>query len=426
MTLAALPRQTAEATGTALAQRLLKRARTMRTLILSAVVMSFLACGEMPGGGGTGGGSGGGSGGSGGSSGGFKCTQGTLFAGNPLHNDPMARPADGTGLLEDPPFLYRQIVFSNGQLITHNGREIWRANLSDKILHRIAGSESGGQELKSGACAQARFANIFHIALASDGSLFISDQTANAVLKMTDPLGAGCSVGFWAGTSADTTGITPASVPNQGDTDGPGAMAKFRLPERMAVDGSDNVYVWDQGNNSIRKIANDAMHTVSKLVPSITPGGAAVVSQAFLDGKLFVYGIDGNDVFLNSYDSGGVKTELFKGRATIFGGSSSDSMTVGGITTDGTALYVFFNGQVFRIDTAGKVSEPLAGKYQPGLDFSSGYDPKVAHTADKVEIVARSQVLTAGLSAFVAMDANKDIYVAAQNLNKYVVKLECE
>src|SRR5438552_2004718 len=65
----------------------------------------------------------------GGGSSGFTCTTATIFAGNPTHDDPMLRPADGTGLLADPPFPYRTVAFSNGQLITHDGQEIWRANL---------------------------------------------------------------------------------------------------------------------------------------------------------------------------------------------------------------------------------------------------------------------------------------------------------
>src|SRR5437879_2412727 len=96
----------------------------------SLILVSFLfACSGSPvgtgggGGTGTGGGSGGGSGG-GGMMGGYHCTTATLFAGNATHNDPMLRPAEGTGLLQDPPFPYRTIIFTNGQIITHDGQEI--------------------------------------------------------------------------------------------------------------------------------------------------------------------------------------------------------------------------------------------------------------------------------------------------------------
>src|SRR5256885_8323284 len=110
----------------------------MRIVISALVLAVVFGCSGTPGGGdgGTGGGSG--TGGGGGSSG--ACSSATLFAGDPNWNDPAQRPPEGAGLLADPPFPYRTIVFSNGQLITHDGQEIWRANLSDGVLHKLAGT----------------------------------------------------------------------------------------------------------------------------------------------------------------------------------------------------------------------------------------------------------------------------------------------
>jgi hypothetical protein len=394
--------------------------------------------GAMGGGSGAmGGGSGAMGGGSGamggGTSSGYSCTTGTLFAGNPVNMDPMARPTDGTMLLTDPPFPYRNIVFSNGQIITHDGLEIWRASLSDSKLHKIAGIElpTTGQALITGACAQAQFANIFGIALASDGSLFVSDQTANTILKITHPLDSTtCSVAHWAGTNMDIPDdgtITPANPPNVGNMDGPGAMAMFGLPERLAIDGSDNLYVWDNGNNSIRKIANDANHTVSTLVMNLVTGGAASVSEAFLNGNLYVWGNDGSAVFLNKVNpTTGASTTILSGGADKFGGGSSDALTVGGINVAGSQLVVFFNGQLFAITEAGVVSAPLAGVYQPGLDFSMGYDPAASHPAASVELVSSpSTDATAGLEAFVAVDSSHNLYVTAVDTNNYVEKIAC-
>jgi hypothetical protein len=422
-----------------------QRRETILRVVTFSIVCLLCACsgsgGSGGGGGGTGTGGGSGTGGSGtGGSGtgggmnlGYSCTTATLFAGNPIHNDPMQRPADGTALLADPPFPYRTVVFSNGQLITHDGQEIWRANLSDSILHKVAGTESAGQALITGACSGARFANIFGIALASDGSLFVSDQTANTILKITHPLDAAtCTVSHWAGTPMDIPDdgtISPGNPPNVGSAEGPGAMAKFSLPERLAIDGSDNLYVWDNGNNSIRKIANDASHTVSTLLANVDNGGAgASISQVFLGGSLYVWGdgYPGSDVFLLKVDpSSGAKTVLLDGRADKFGGDSSDSHNVGGIATNGTLLVVYFNGQVFPITTAGAVGAPLAGVYQAGPDFSSGYDPKASHNAADVELISLDTSSTAGLDGFLAVDTTHNLYVSASALNNYVEKLAC-
>jgi hypothetical protein len=368
-------------------------------------------------------------GGPGGGGNGFSCTTATLFAGDPLYNNPADRPAEGTAILADPPFGYRTVVFSKGQMIMHDGQEIWRANLSDGLLHKVAGTESANQALITGPCANARFANIFSIAVASDGSLFVSDQTANTILKVTDPLGPNCTVSHYAGTPNDVApgDVDPDHIPNVGNVDGPGATAKFALPERIAVDGSDNVYVWDNGNDSIREIASDSSHTVSTIANAISGGGGSLLSEVFLNGKLYVWGLSTTDVFLTSVDPATKAThDLLRGRADLFGGDSSDSHTIGGITTDGTGLIVFFNGQLFYVTTDGKVQPPLAGVYNTGLDFSSGYDPKASHTAATLEVPSAPGLTgTAGAEGWLAIDANHNLYVVSANLDNYVVKVSC-
>ena len=149
-----------------------------------------------------------------------------------------------------------------------------------------------------------------------------------------------------------------------------------------------------------------------------------MISGTALGGKLYIYGQDGNDVFLSAVESNGSRTDLLRGHADKFGGSTSDAETIGGITNDGSALIVFFNGQLFRVTTAGAVSTPLAGMYDP-WDFSSSYDPHVSHPAAQVELVARSRIGTAGLNAFVAIDANHNLYVSAKADNSYVEKVAC-
>jgi sugar lactone lactonase YvrE len=58
-------------------------------------------------------------------------------------------------------------------------------------------------------------------------------------------------------------------VGTSGDVDGPGAQARFHLPNTLAVDQTGNLYVADTGNNLIRKISPDGV--VSTFAGS--PGG---------------------------------------------------------------------------------------------------------------------------------------------------------
>jgi hypothetical protein len=359
----------------------------------------------------------------------YTCTTASLFAGDPVYANPMERPSDGTPLLADPPLPFRTVVFKDGQLITHDGQEIWRADLSDGRLHRIAGVESTAQALITGPCGSARFANIFSIGLAADGSLLVSDQTGNAILKVSDPLGPTCTVSHYAGTPDDIApgDVDPDHPANVGNVDGPGATAKFALPERMAIDASDNVYVWDQGNDAIRKIAPDASHTVSTIASHIGGGGGSLLSQVVLGGTLYVYGNASTDVFLTAIDLSTMAThDLFRGRADLFGGDSSDAHTIGGITTDGTGLVLFFNGQLFYVTTAGAISAPLAGVYGPGLDFSADYDPKASHPADALEIpTAAGLTATTGAEGWLTMDRDGALYVTSANKDAYVEKVGC-
>ena len=296
---------------------------------------------------------------------------------------------------------------------------------SAQTLRRIGGSESA-QALITGACQNARFANIFSIILDSDGALFVSDQTANAVLKITDPLGANCNVEHFAGSTADIAAgvINPDNLPNQGNADGAGATASFRGPERLAIDADNNLYLWDGGNDSIRKITPEGV--VSTLMTNVGDGGGSLMSQVVLNDTLYVYGKASNDLFLTSIPTaGGEPTDVFRGRADIFGGSSSDSQILGGIVTDGQELILFFNGQFFVI-AGNAVSEPIAGTYRPGPEGSPGYDPFEQHTAAELQIPDNTALTaTAGAQSFLAIDDNDDLYITANRLNRYVVKIDC-
>lgn len=359
----------------------------------------------------------------------FGCATGMLFAGDPTFDDPSMRPTDGTGLLEDPPLHYRMLVFSSGQVISHDGQEIWRASLSDGKLHRIAGDESAEQALITGPCAGARFANINGIALASDGSLFIVDQTANTILKMTHPLGADCNVSHYAGTPDDHDFVDAGDPPNVGNVDGAGSMAKFGLPQRPAVDANDNVYVWDEGNDSIRKIASDADHTVSTFVDHVAGGMGALITPVAVGGNLYVYGLDDpGNIFIEGVDlTTKAKHDLVRGGAEKFGGPPNEGFTTTGIVTDGTGLIVFVDGQLHYVKTDGTVLAPIAGIQTTSLDLEDGYDPKAMHAAADLDFpIGTGLVFTGGAEAWLSIDANQDIYVSGEFLGKpFVEKVSC-
>lgn len=92
------------------------------------------------------------------------------------------------------------------------------------------------------------FDNPTGIDLDAAGNIYVAEYWGKCQIKKIDPSGA---ITVWAGTG-------------QGYKDGPGITeARFMHPYHLVVDkATGNIYVADMGNNRIRKIANDAAHTV--------------------------------------------------------------------------------------------------------------------------------------------------------------------
>jgi DNA-binding beta-propeller fold protein YncE len=100
-----------------------------------------------------------------------------------------------------------------------------------------------------GCCGcQGLFSNPTGIDLDAKGNIYVAEYWGACQIKKIDPSG---TVTVWAGTV-------------QGYRDGPGTTeARFMHPYHIVVDKTTgNIYVADLGNNRIRKIANDAAHTV--------------------------------------------------------------------------------------------------------------------------------------------------------------------
>jgi hypothetical protein len=90
-----------------------------------------------------------------------------------------------------------------------------------------------------GMGAAARFSGPEGVATDSAGNVYVADGGNSTIRKIT-PTGV-------VTTLAGTAGMT-------GSTDGVGAAARFNFPLGVAVDGAGNVYVADNGNETIRKI----------------------------------------------------------------------------------------------------------------------------------------------------------------------------
>lgn len=101
----------------------------------------------------------------------------------------------------------------------------------------LAGVSSIGHQ--DGAGANARFYSPQDVAVDSAGNVFVTDE-GNHTIRKISPAGI---VTTFAGRAGEP-----------GSADGTGEAARFDSPQGIAIDASDNLYVADTGNHTIRKI----------------------------------------------------------------------------------------------------------------------------------------------------------------------------
>jgi hypothetical protein len=345
-----------------------------------------------------------------------------LFAGNPAYEEPKDRAREGQGLRDDPPLAWRALVFVGDKLVTSTGQEIWFTDLAaaKPVLKRLAGVEDRvGQSLKPGPGRDARFGNIFGLALLADGSLVGADQTGNSIFEVTDPFGPNCAVKFVAGTTTAIEGLSPGNPPNVGDVDGPGVNARFGLPQWPATIGND-IYFIDEANSKLKRVASDAAHTVKTIVK--LPSGT-YYSMISLDGKL--YALANNTMsegFILEIDpTSGAIREVVRGRSDVF--QSDGAINVSGLATDGKGLFTSQSGQLLYVTLDGKVTS-LAGTGD-WFEYRQPYDPTKTQKPSKVQLVTERRLATAGSNVFLAYK-DKSVYFGASHPTGYVERLAVE
>jgi sugar lactone lactonase YvrE len=265
----------------------------------------------------------------------------------------------------------------------------------------LAGS-AGSEGLANGAGTAARFNEPFGIAVADDGTVYVADNSNNAIRKITAEgvvstfaggTGAGSNDG--TGTSArldepraialDTSGtlyvadydnhtirkITAAGVvttvagraDEPGNADGNGTSASFRGPMGIAVDAAGVIYVGDTGNHSIRRIGtNGAVTTLTLSGQTISePRGIVIASS----GALLV--ADYGAHCIRSISSSGVVTTVagsVNSPGTADGAAASARFhypSAVALTTSGTMFVADTENDTLRSMSASGAVTTLAG-----------------------------------------------------------------
>ncbi len=273
----------------------------------------------------------------------------------------------------------------------------WGNNLIREIsttgaVTTFAGSGFAGYTDGTGTLAS--FTMPTGLAIDPQGNLFVADAGDNLIREI-NPSGAVSTI-----AGSDSTGYV----------DGLGSAAAFFNPLGVAVDGNDNIYVADAGNNLIRLIKSGGnvstfagtvnTGTSTTLSPFNNPSGVAIGPN----GNLFVANYLDDDI-LQVSPSGAVST--FAGRDTIQGSANGTALSAtffypNSVATDSRGnVYVSdgVNNLIRKIDVNGNVST-LAGSGVPGAIDSTGVNASFNGPA--------------GL----AVDAAGNVYVADSNNNE--------
>jgi hypothetical protein len=151
-----------------------------------------------------------------------------------------------------------------------------------------------------------------------------------------------------------------------GYVDGQGLLTAFNNPLQIVSDTASNLYVWDNGNQRIRKITPD--RTVSTFVGggSYLNGYGTNVSLAW--GQVSAIAIDHDNqiwvVMANSYYGGAsyLLTIGTNGYASIVNGGLTNLIYSSGICFDSANnLYYSGGNRIYRYNSGAGITEPFAG-----------------------------------------------------------------
>lgn len=120
------------------------------------------------------------------------------------------------------------------------------------LVSAIAGTTFGfGGD--GGPALEARFNDLFGLAVDQSGNIFVADQYNHRIRKIT-PNGI---VNTVAGSGIAANG----GAGGFGGDGGPATAARLNLPQGLALDDSGNLYIADTGNHRVRKLSPDGVIT---------------------------------------------------------------------------------------------------------------------------------------------------------------------
>jgi sugar lactone lactonase YvrE len=207
------------------------------------------------------------------------------------------------------------------------------------VVATVAGT-AGSKGSADGTGPAARFYHPVGLAIDASGTLYLTDAN-NSTVRKVSPTGV-------VTTLAGTAG-------SKGTADGVGGVARFNLPHGVAVDAAGIVYVADTENHTIRKITPDG--TVTTLAGTArrkgSEDGVGTAARFYhpaglaVDARGSVYVADNGNHTIRKIASDGMVTTL-AGQAHHHGGTDGLGSTARFLFPTGVAVDV--SGNVYVAD----------------------------------------------------------------------------
>jgi sugar lactone lactonase YvrE len=324
----------------------------------------------------------------------------TTLAG--LADTPGSADGSGTAVRFFQPSAVARDAFGNSYVADAENSTI-RKIAPDGNVTTFAGSPQmvGSSD---GTGSAVRFNRLEGIAVDTNGNVFVSDGGRN-----NTGFGSGQTIRRISPSGVVTTFAGAAGLP--GYTDAVGTAARFNFPGRIGIDGANNIYVADTGNNVIRKITPAGV--VTTLAGDGAPGfadGTGSLAHFFAPGAVVaandgtVYVADTGNQTIRKITPAGVVTTLAgsphsagssdgSGSAARFNlgssngcysncGSLGASRITGGIGVDSAGnVYVgdTVNHTIRKITPAGVVTTLAGWSQVPGAADGTGSAARFYH-----------------------------------------------
>ncbi len=317
---------------------------------------------------------------------------------------------------------------ATGDIFVSNASSSVREIKTNGIINTVAGQNGAGSSGYSGdgaAATSAKLSAPYGIAVDASGNIFIADSNNNVIREVTK------SNGFIY-TVAGLSGVGTAGF--SGD-DGAATSAELNGARGLAVDSSDNIYIADFSNSRVRKVSNTAgtVNHVLGNINTIAgngwqdyngDGGLATSTDLYYSSGVAVDSF-GNVFIVDQYNQAVRKVAANTAIITTVAGNGQFGNPPNGSAANTAA---FCDPQSLALDAFGNVyvAEPFA---EGVVEITGGIINKVAGENLPPQIVCLDSgaysgdggpALGAGLNSpnGVAVDSANDIFIADSNNNR--------